>query len=75
MSACTVPSSSSGGSQTGSKTSTGTIDKYIYEINESERLHVCHHLDQESVWEEAAKNMGYKESDFIVSLIFACTLF
>lgn len=71
MSAGTVPSSSSGGSNE-SQTSTGAMDKYIYEINESERIHVCHYLEQQSVWEEAAKNMGYTKSDCIVSFERFC---
>lgn len=64
-----MPSSSSGGSNE-SQTSTGTIDKYIYEISESERIQVCHYLEQPKVWEDLANRMGYTDSDRIVSFVF-----
>lgn len=69
MSAETHPSSSSGGGD--SQSGTHAIDRslYIYQIPESARINVCYYLDQNNVWEEAARKMGYNDTnDLVVSL-------
>lgn len=66
MSADTVPSSSSNG-DSDSQSGTETMDEsdYIYLISEQERINICYYLND--IWEDAAKKMGYTQSDIIVS--------
>lgn len=66
MSADTVPSTSSNGG-TRSQSSTEMMDQsdYIYMIPEQERINICYYLNE--IWEDAAKKMGYTQSDIIVS--------
>lgn len=68
MSAGTVPSSSNSDG-TPPQTGTETIDTsaYVYTLPETERISVCYYLDQNNVWEEAARQMGYESNDIIVS--------
>lgn len=65
MSAGTLPSSSSGGTDT--QSGTGLIDEsiYIYLMPEQERINVCYYLND--VWKDVAKQMGYTQNDLIVS--------
>lgn len=61
-----MPSSSSNG-DTDSQSGTETMDEsdYIYLISEQERINICYYLND--IWEDAAKKMGYTQSDIIVS--------
>lgn len=73
MSAGTEPSSSSGGNDSQSGTQAMDRSIYVYQIPESTRISVCYYLDQNNVWEEAARKMGYNdENDLIVSLVCIC---
>lgn len=67
MSASTVPSSSSNSSH-GMQTGTEAMDNsdYIYLIPDRELSIVCYHLDQDNVWEELARQMGYNTTDDII---------
>lgn len=75
MSAGTVPSSSSGCGD--SQSGTETIDRsiYVYLIPQTERDHICYHLDQNNVWEQAALAMGYTTNDIIVSFFLFYSFF
>ncbi|XP_031635930.1 serine/threonine-protein kinase pelle-like [Contarinia nasturtii] len=65
MSAGTVASTSSSGGD--SQPNTETIDRsiYVYLIPQNDRMHICYHLDQNNVWEQAAIEMGYATNDII----------
>lgn len=76
MSLGTVPSSSSSGAND-SQSGTEAMDRsvYVYQISEKDRISVCYYLDQNNVWEDAAKKMGYPINDIIVSIdvfVFKC---
>lgn len=68
MSASTAKSSSNSGDGT-PQTRTQPIDNsmYVYDIPMTERINVCYFLDQDNLWEEAARKMGYSQNDIIVS--------
>lgn len=71
MSASSVPSSSSqGDSRSQSDTEMMDQSDFIYMIPEQERINICYYLND--IWEEAAKKMGYTQSDIIVSCF--CTI-
>lgn len=74
MSAETVKSSSSNNDGAAAN-STDPVDNsdYVYEIPTTERTAVEYYLNQDDVWEEAARIMGYSKMDIIVS--FYCILF
>lgn len=69
MSDGTVPSSSSG-IRNDSQSDTEAVDRsaFVYDIPQDERITVCYYLDQNNVWEEAARKMGYNLTDIIVSM-------
>lgn len=68
MSASTAKSSSNSGGST-SQSGTHPIDNSIkvFDIPLTERVNVCYFLDQQDLWEEAARKMGYEQTDIIVS--------
>lgn len=49
---------------------TQPIDKspYVYDIEEENLRRICYFIDQDGVWERAARFMGYSNDDIIVSI-------
>lgn len=70
MSTSTVKSSSS--SSAGSQSGTEVIDNsiFIHELPNTQLNLVYDHLNQNDVWEEAARQMGYSANDIFVSFCF-----
>lgn len=49
--------------------SSDPIDRsdYVYNISQSILDSVCYLMDEDNLWEKAAKEMGYSDTDIIVS--------
>lgn len=41
---------------------------YVYDIEEDILRHICYFIDQDRIWEHAARYMGYSEGEITVSV-------